>query len=193
MRSTMRISAGLSLALMLALIAAPGRAEEVVTPFPPPAQYTPNPAKPFETLLAADVKWVQTKITDRKRRRRFEENQVRLPNGDDKAPYKAAVEKLDGELKDVEAALAVLKAKQPDAAAQKQLVKAHVGEWIKALNEKAENLRKDAAEADEKAKKASRQFDIARAQADAWDDRQQADNADKEAKALADDLAAAGL
>src|ERR1700730_11399791 len=89
------------------VLLARGQAEELVPPFPPPAQYTSTPSKPFDSLLAATIQWVQAKITDRKRRKRFEENRVRLPTADDKQPFVAAVAKLDGELREATAALAV--------------------------------------------------------------------------------------
>lgn len=192
MRRTMRLCAGLALAVTFVVFAIPGRAQDTIASYPPPPQYTANPTKPFDTLLTADIKWLQSKITDRKRKRRFEDNNLRLP-GNDQKKTQALIDQLDGELKDADAALAVLKAKQPDIAAQRQLVKAHVTDWITALNAKAESLRKDAADAAQRAKTATKQFDIARAQADEFDDKQNADNVDKEAKALSDDLKAAGL
>jgi hypothetical protein len=187
-------SAAVSLVVVFCtLLLARGQAEELVPPFPPPAQYTSTPSKPFDSLLAATIQWVQAKITDRKRRKRFEENRVRLPTADDKQPFVAAVAKLDGELREATAALAVLKAGPKEQAAQKQLVKSTVTVWINILTEQAESLRKDAQEAEERAKKATRQFDLANAQADVFEDKQKADKAEKTAKALADDLAAAGL
>ncbi len=188
----MRILAGLALTLTLVISAFPVRAQDTLAPFPPPAQYTANAAKPFETLLAADVKWLQSKVTDRKRKRRFQANNLRLP-GAEKDQIQPLIDQLDAELKDAEAALAVLKTRHPDVQAQKQLLKTQVTGWIKALGDKAENLRKAAADAAQRAKTSSKQFDIARAQADEADDRKNADDADKAAKALADDLKAAGL
>jgi hypothetical protein len=188
----MRIVAGLALTAALAIVAFSAAAQDTIASFPPPAQYTSNPAKPFEALLAADEKWLKTKITDRKRKRRFQENNLRLP-GADKKQIQPLVDQLEAELKQAESDMAVLKARHPDEQAQKDVVKAHVNDWIKALGEKAENLRKDAAEAAQRAKTSTKQFDIARAQADVDDDKKGADEADKEAKALADDLKAAGL
>jgi hypothetical protein len=190
MRSTMRFCAGLGLLLMLGVFAV--GAQETLTPFAPPTQYTPMASKPYDGLLAANVKWMQTKIVDRKRKRRFQLNNLRLP-GADKAKIQTLVDQLDAELKDANATLLVLKARQPDVAAQHAIVKANVTEWIKALNQRVEALRSDAAEAAERAKKAIKQFEAAEAQADAADAKQTADNLEKEAKLLTDDLAAAGL
>ena len=159
MRPTMRFGAGLGLLLVIGVLSA--AAQDALTPFAPPAQYATIPSKPFESLLAANVKWVQAKITDRKRKRRFELNNLRLP-ASNKPQIQALIDKLDAELKDANATLMVLKARQPDAAAQR-------------------------------AKKAIKQFDAATAQADAADAKQSADNFEKEAKLLADDLGAAGL
>jgi hypothetical protein len=186
-----RACAAFSLALWL--LAVPARSEDMLPAFAPPTQYLPSTTKPFESLLAASVKWVQAKITDRKRRKRFQENRLRLPNGEDKRPVQAAIDKIDAELKDATADLAVLAARKPDVNAQKELVKSTVTQWIKGLSEKAESLRKGALDAEERVKKAARQFDAANANADAFEDRQNAEKAEKEAKALADDLAAAGL
>jgi len=190
MRPTMRFGAGLGLLLVIGVLSA--GAQDALTPFAPPAQYATIPSKPFESLLAANVKWVQAKITDRKRKRRFQLNNLRLP-GSNKAQTQALIDKLDAELKDANATLMVLKARQPDVAAQRAIVKANVTEWIQALNQRVENLHSDAAEAAERAKKAIKQFDAATAQADAADAKQSADNFEKEAKLLADDLGAAGL
>jgi hypothetical protein len=181
----------------LALITAmtpvlPARAQEPIVPFPPPAQYTAKAGKPFESLLAANIKWLQGRITDRKRKRRYQVNSMRLP-GADKQKIQPLIDQLDAEIKECQAQLAVLKAKHPDQAAQKDVVKAHVTDWIKDLGEKAANLRKDAVDASERAKAATKQFDIARAQADETDDKKYADEADQEAKTLADDLKAAQL
>jgi hypothetical protein len=190
MRPTMRFCAALGLLLMIGAFSA--SAQDVLTPFPPPSQYTSTPSKPFESLLAANVKWLQSKIVDRKRKRRFEENNQRLP-GADKPKIQVVIDQLSTELKNATADLAVVKTRQPDVPAQHALVKANVTEWIKALNERVDNLRKDAAEAADRAKNAIKQFDVARAQADAADDQQNADKFEKAAKLLASDLTAAGL
>jgi hypothetical protein len=190
MRPTMRFCAGLGLLLMIGVLSA--GAQETLTAFAPPAQYAPIASKPFESLLAANVKWLQSKIVDRKRKRRFQTNNLRLP-GSDKVRIQALIDQLDAELKDATATLLVLKARQPDVPAQHAIVKANVTEWIKVLNQRVKNLRDDAVEAGERAKKAIKQFDAATAQADAADDKQNADNFEKEAKLLADDLAAAAL
>jgi hypothetical protein len=190
MRPTMRFCAGLGLLLVIGVFSA--GAQEVLTPFAPPSQYTSIPSKPFDSLLAANVKWVQSKIVDRKRKRRFQLNNLRLP-GSDRPKIQALIDQLDAELKDATANLMVLKARKPDVAAQQAIVKANVTEWIKLLNQRVEALRSDAAEATERAKKAIKQFEAATAQADAADDNQSADNFEKEAKLLTADLAAAGL
>ena len=190
MRPTMRFGAGLGLLLMIGVLSA--GAQEPLTPFAPPARYTSMPSKPFESLLTANVKWVQAKITDRKRKRRFQLNNLRLP-GSNKTQTQALIDQLDAELKDANATLLVLKARQPDVAAQHAIVKTNVNEWIKMLNQRVESLRSDAAEATERAKKAIKQFEAATAQVDAADAKQNADNMEKEAKLLTDDLAAAGL
>jgi hypothetical protein len=190
MRPTMRFCAGLGLLLMIGIL--PAGAQEVLTPFAPPSLYASIPSKPYDSLLTANVKWVQAKIVDRKRKRRFQLNNFRLP-GADKAKIQAIVDQLDAELKDASATLLVLKARQPDVAAQHAIVKANATEWIKALNQRVEGLRSDAAEATERAKKAIKQFEAATAQADAADDKQTADNLEKEVKLLTDDLAAAGI
>jgi hypothetical protein len=194
MRPTMRFCAGLGLLLMIGVFPAGAQetAQETLTPFAPPTQYASLPSKPYDSLLAANVKWMQAKIVDRKRKRRFQLNNLRLP-GADKPKIQALVDQLDAELKDATATLMVLKARQPDVAAQHAIVKANVTEWIKALNQRVDGLRSDAAEAAERAKKAIKQFEAATAQADAADDKQTADNLEKEAKQLADDLGAAGL
>jgi hypothetical protein len=168
----------------------PAQAQDTLVPFAPPAQYTSKPGKPFDSLLAADVKWLQSKVVDRKRKRRYQENSMRLP-GADKGQIQPLIDQISAEIKDAEAQLLVLKAKQPDRAAQKELLKTQVKDWIKGLGERATNLRKDATDASERARTASKQFDIAKAQADADEDKKNADDADKEAQALADDLKAA--
>ena len=190
MRPTMRFGAGLGLLLMIGVLSA--GAQEPLTPFAPPAEYTSMPSKPFESLLTANVKWVQAKITDRKRKRRFQLNNLRLP-GSNKTQTQTLIDQLDAELKDANATLLVLKARQPDVAAQHAIVKTNVTEWIKMLNQRVESLRSDAAEATERAKKAIKQFEAATAQADAAHAKQNADNMEREAKLLTDDLAAAGL
>src|ERR1700746_2143291 len=182
MRPTMRFGAVLGLLVVIGVLSA--GAQEALTPFAPPSQYTSMPSKPFESLLAANVKWLQTKIVDRKRKRRFQLNNLRLP-GSNKAQTQTLIDKLDAELKDANATLVVLKARQPDVAAQHAIVKGNVTEWIQALNQPGENRRSDAAEATERAKKAIKQFEAATAQADAADAKQNADNFEKEAKLLA--------
>ena len=117
---------------------------------------------------------------------------MRLP-GADKPKIQALVDRLDAELKDANAALLVLKARPPNVAAQRAIVKANVADWIKALNQRAETLRVDAAQATERAKTAVKQFEAATAEADAADAKQGADNSEKEVKLLGADLAAAGL
>lgn len=187
-----RITCILGVLAVVKLLAAPlpAQAQDTLVPFAPPAQYTSKPGKPFESLLAADEKWVKSKITDRKRKRRYQENSLRLP-GADKSQIQPLLDQINAEIKDAETQLAVLKAKQPDRAAQQELLKTQVNDWIKALGEKAANLRKDAADAAERARTASKQFDIAEAQADADEDKKNADEADKVAKMLGDDLKAA--
>ena len=186
-----RITCILGVLAVLTLMAAPlpVSAQDTLVPFAPPASYTSKAGKPFESLLAADEKWLKSKITDRKRKRRYQENSMRLP-GADKSQIQPLIDQITAEIKDAETQLAVLKAKHPDEAAQKELLKAQVNYWIKGLGEKATNLRKNAADAADRARTASKQFDIAQAQADADEAKKNADDADKEAKTLADDLKA---
>jgi hypothetical protein len=181
------------LTLILLVFAIPAGAEEALLPFPPPLQYMSNPTKPYETLLATNVKWLKAKITDREERKRFEENRLRLASGEDKKPVQAALDEVNAELKDAEAALEVLEASQPDEGARRRVVKANVTEWINALDGRATNLRKAADAALDRAKSAEKELTIARLQADADEFQRHAGNADEEAKALRDDLAAAGL
>ena len=188
-----RLIAGILAAAML-LFDAPGDAQENVPPvFGPPLQYVSKPGREFETLLAANVSWLKNKLTDRRRRRREAQNSYRLEPAATKPQVQAIIDLLDKEVKETEAALAVVRARSPDAAAQKQLVKINVEAWIKALSDRAENYRKYAEEAEAKAKAAVKQLEAARYRLDRDDDKQIADKAEQEAKTLAADLRAAGL
>jgi hypothetical protein len=163
-------------------------------PFGPPLQYVSKPGQEFTALLTANVAWLKSKLTDRKRRRREAQNTFRLEPAATKPQVQEVIDQLDKEISETQAALIVANARVPaDAAAQKQLVKANVEAWIKALNKRAEDYRGYAEEAEQKAKKAGRQLDATRYRLDMEEDNQIADKAEKEAKALADDLRTAGL
>jgi hypothetical protein len=161
--------------------------------FGPPLQYTSKPGQEYDALLAANISWLKSKLTDRKRRRREAQNSFRLEPAATKPQVQAVIDLLDKEVKETEAALTVVRARSPDPVAQKQLVKANVEAWIKALGNRAENYRKYADEAEAKAKGATKQLEAARYRLDVDDNKQMADKADQEIKALSADLKAAGL
>ena len=192
-RRLQTLAAGMLAATML-LPGAPVRAQDNVPPaFGPPLQYTSKPGHEFDALLAANVSWLKSKLTDRKRRRREAQNSFRLEPAATKPQVQAVIDLLDKEVKETEAAFAVVKARSPDPAAQKQVVKTNVEAWIKALNDRAENYRKYAEDAEVKAKGAAKQLEAARYRLDVDDDKQIADKAEQEAKALSADLKAGGL
>src|SRR5438477_11782382 len=125
-------------AATILLLGAPGEAQENRPPaFGPPLQYTSKPGKEFDALLAANVSWLKSKLTDRKRRRREAQNSFRLAPAATKPKIQAVIDLLDKEVKETEAALAVVRARSPDPAAVKQVVKTNVEAWIEALNERA--------------------------------------------------------
>jgi len=187
------LAAGMLAATILVLVG-PGQAQENVPPvFGPPLQYTSKPGHEFDALLAANVSWLKTKLTDRKRRRREAQNSFRLEPAATKPQVQAIIDLLDKEVKETEAALAVVRARPPDPAAVQQVVKLNVQAWIKALSDRAENYRKFAEEAEAKAKSSSKQLEAARYRLDVDDDKQIADKAEQEAKTLTADLRAAGL
>ena len=187
------LAAGMLAATILVLVG-PGQAQENVPPvFGPPLQYTSKPGHEFDALLTANVSWLKTKLTDRKRRRREAQNSFRLEPAATKPQVQAIIDLLDKEVKETEAALAVVKARPPDPAAVKQVVKLNVQAWIKALSDRAENYRKFAEEAEAKAKSSNKQLEAARYRLDVDDDKQIADKAEQEAKTLTADLRAAGL
>ncbi|HEX9324455.1 MAG TPA: hypothetical protein VF913_20405 [Xanthobacteraceae bacterium] len=182
------------LAATILVLDGPGQAQENVPPvFGPPLQYTSKPGHEFDALLTANVSWLKTKLTDRKRRRREAQNSFRLEPAATKPQVQAIIDLLDKEVKETEAALAVVKARPPDPAAVKQVVKLNVQAWIKALSDRAENYRKFAEEAEAKAKSSNKQLEAARYRLDVDDDKQIADKAEQEAKTLTADLRAAGL
>jgi hypothetical protein len=190
----LRLVGAAILAATILSLDVPGEAQENVPPvFGPPLQYVSKPGHEFDALLAANVAWLKSKLTDRKRRRREAQNSYRLEPAATKPQVQAMIDLLDKEVKETEAAAAVVKARSPDPAAVKQLVKSNVEAWIKALNERAENYRKFAEEAEAKAKGASKQLEAARYRLDVDDNKQIADKAEQEAKALGADLKAAGL
>ena len=192
-RRLQTLAAGM-LAATILLLGAPVRAQDNVPPaFGPPLQYTSKPGHEFDALLAANVSWLKSKLTDRKRRRREAQNSFRLEPAATKPQVQAVIDLLDKEVKETEAAFAVVKARPPDPAAVKQVVKTNVEAWIKALNDRAQNYRKYAEEAEAKAKGAAKQLEAARYRLDVDDDKQIADKAEQEAKALSADLKAAGL
>ena len=172
---------------------APAHGQGGPPPFGPPLQYVSKPGHEFDALLAANVSWLKNKLTDRKRRRREAQNSYRLEPAATKPQVQAVVDQLDKEVKETEAAYAAVRARQPDPAAQKQIVKRNVEAWIQGLNERAENYRKFADEAEAKAKRAAKQLEAARYRLDVDEDKQIAEKAEQEAKALAADLKAAGL
>src|ERR1700693_1264737 len=156
------LAAGM-LAAMIVLLDAPVRAQDNVPPvFGPPLQYTSKPGHEFDALLAANVSWWKSKLTDRKRRRREAQNSFRLEPAATKPQVQAVIDLLDKEGKETEAASGVVRARSPDPAAQKQVVKTNIEAWIKALNDRAENYRKYADEAEAKAKGAAKQLAAAR-------------------------------
>ena len=166
------------LAAAILLPGAPVRAQDNVPPaFGPPLQYTSKPGHEFDALLAANVSWLKSKLTDRKRRRREAQNSFRLEPAATKPQIQAVIDLLDKEVKETEAAFVVVKARSPDPAAQKQVVKTNVEAWIKALNDRAENYRKYAEDAEVKAKGAAKQLEAARYRLDVDDDKQIADKA----------------
>jgi hypothetical protein len=192
-RRLQTLAAGM-LAATILLPGAPVRAQDNAPPaFGPPLQYTSKPGHEFDALLAANVSWLKSKLTDRKRRRREAQNSFRLEPAATKPQVQAVIDLLDKEVKETEAAFAVVKVRSPDPAAQKQVVKTNVEAWIKALNDRAENYRKYAEDAEVKAKSAAKQLEAARYRLDVDDDKQIADKAEQEAKALSADLKAAGL
>jgi len=192
-RRLQTLAAGM-LAATILLPGVPVRAQDNVPPaFGPPLQYTSKPGHEFDALLAANVSWLKSKLTDRKRRRREAQNSFRLEPAATKPQVQAVIDLLDKEVKETEAAFAVVKARSPDPAAQKQVVKTNVEAWIKALNDRAENYRKYAEDAEVKAKGAAKQLEAARYRLDVDDDKQIADKAEQEAKALSADLKAGGL
>ncbi len=189
-----RILAAGMLAATILVLDGPGQAQEnVPSVFGPPLQYTSKPGHEFDALLTANVSWLKTKLTDRKRRRREAQNSFRLEPAATKPQVQAIIDLLDKEVKETEAALAVVKARPPDPAAVKQVVKLNVQAWIKALSDRAENYRKFAEEAEAKAKSSNKQLEAARYRLDVDDDKQIADKAEQEAKTLTADLRAAGL
>jgi hypothetical protein len=190
----LRILGAAILAAAILLLDAPGEAQENVPPvFGPPLQYTSKSGHEFDALLAANTAWLKSKLTDRKRRRREAQNSYRLEPAATKPQVQAIIDLLDKEVKESEAALAVVKARSPDPTAVKQLVKSNVEAWIKALSARAENYRKFAEEAEAKAKGATKQLEAARYRLDVDDDKQIAEKAEQEAKALTQALKAAGL
>jgi hypothetical protein len=192
-RQSNSFAAALLTAAILLLAPAPACAQEGPPPFGPPLQYTSKPGREFDALLAANVSWLKNKLTDRKRRRREAQNSYRLEPAATKPQVQAVIDQLDKEVKDTEAASAVVRARSPDPAAQKQIVRSNVEAWIKALNQRAENYRKAADDAEANAKRATKQLEAARYRLDVDEDKQIADKAEQEAKTLAADLKAAGL
>jgi hypothetical protein len=192
-RQLQTLAAGILTATIL-LVDASAQAQENVPPgFGPPLQYTSKPGHEYDALLAANVSWLKSKLTDRKRRRREAQNSFRLEPAATKPQVQTVIDLLDKEIKETQTALAVVTARSPDPAAQKQVVKINVEAWVKALNDRAENYRKFAAEAEAKAKNSTKQLDAARYRLDVDDDKQIADKAEQVAKALQTDLNAAGL
>jgi hypothetical protein len=192
-RRLQTLAAGMLAAAMLLLDAQVEAQQNVPPVFGPPLQYTQKPGREFETLLAANVSWLKNKLSDRKRRRREAQNSFRIEPAATKPQVQAIIDLLDKEIKETQAALAVVSARSPDPAAQKQAVKLNVEAWIKSLSDRAENYRRFAEEAEAKAKAATKQLDAARYRLDVEDDKQIADKAEQEAKALREDLRAAGL
>jgi hypothetical protein len=192
-RRLQTLAAGMLAATMLLLDARVDAQENVPPVFGPPLQYIQKPGREFDTLLAANVSWLKNKLNDRKRRRREAQNSFRIEPAATKPQVQAIIDLLDKEIKETQAALAVVSARSPDPAAQKQTVKLNVEAWIKALSDRAENYRKFAQEAEAKAKAATKQLDAARYRLDVEDDKQIADKAEQEVKALREDLRAAGL
>ncbi len=162
LRRLQTLTAGILAATILLLDVSVQAQENVPPAFGPPLQYTTKPGHEYDALFAANVSWLKSKLTDRKRRRREAQNSFRLEPAATKPQVQAVIDLLDKEVKETEAALAVIRARSPDPAAQKQLVKANVEAWIKALGDRAENYRKYADEAEAKAKGAAKQLEAAR-------------------------------
>ena len=189
-----RIGWSAAIVLGALLLSVPLSAQENLPPvFGPPLQYTPKAGHEYDALLATNVAWLKSKLTDRKRRLREAQNAYRIEPAATKPQVQQLIDLLTREVKATETALAVFRAKPADPAAQKQLVKTNVEAWIKALQTRAENYRKFADEAEAKAREASKQLEAARYRLDVDDDKQIAEKADQEAQALANDLKAAGL
>ena len=189
-----RIGWSAAIVLGALLLSVPLSAQENLPPvFGPPLQYTPKAGHEYDALLATNVAWLKSKLTDRKRRLREAQNAYRIEPPATKPQVQQLIDLLTKEVKATETALAVFQAKPADPAAQKQLVKTNVEAWIKALQTRAENYRKFADEAEAKAREASKQLEAARYRLDVDDDKQIAEKADQEAQALANDLKAAGL
>ena len=187
------LAAGILAATILLLDGSVQAQQNVPPGFGPPLQYTSKPGHEYDALFAANVSWLKSKLTDRKRRRREARNSFRLEPAATKPQIQAVIDLLDKEVKETEAALTVVRVRSPDPAAQKQLVKTNVEAWIKALADRAENYRKYAEEAEAKAKGATKQLEAARYRLDVDDNKQIADKAEQETKALGADLKAAGL
>src|SRR5919205_971196 len=117
---------GWSAAVVLSalLMCAPLRAQENLPPvFGPPLQYTPKAGHEYDALLATNVAWLKSKLTDRKRRLREAQNAYRIEPVATKPQVQQLIDLLNNEVKATETALAVFRAKPADPAAQKQLVK----------------------------------------------------------------------
>jgi hypothetical protein len=159
-RRLQTLAAGILAATILLLDVV--HAQENAPPaFGPPLQYTSKPAHEYDALLAANISWLKSKLTDRKRRRREAQNSFRLEPAATKPQVQAVIDLLDKEVKETEAALTVVRARSPEAEA--------------------------------KAKGATKQLEAARYRLDVDDNKQMADKADQEIKALGADLKAAGL
>ena len=72
------LAAGILAATILLLDGSVQAQQNVPPGFGPPLQYTSKPGHEYDALFAANVSWLKSKLTDRKRRRREAQNSFRL-------------------------------------------------------------------------------------------------------------------
>ena len=74
-------------------------------PFGPPLQYVSKPGQEYTALLSANVAWLKSKLTDRKRRRREAQNSFRLEIAANKPQVQKVIDQLDKEISETQAAI----------------------------------------------------------------------------------------